>query len=724
MDPLVRVAVAVQLAAARLEGVGVALLFAAVLVRWAMGGLPAWLAPLAGAGLAGSTAIRVVRRLRALGPGSALLDAGLFSHLVVATYAAVLHSPGGLDGPYYAAVYALMMLTAAFARAGAAALTAALAVGLELSLTTLALGRPAPVAAPHVALLLLFAILNALVFRAELTRVRRLSRARIDGEIEKMKEAARTYRLLGAPSSVAEPASLRPGQRGDEERLLRSGVEEIRQAVTFALELLRRSLGLRTAALLVLGDSGRVLRVQEIVTEEDAIDPGPFRANEGLFAAALTKGQPVTLAGSRARAQLPHYLSPRSAGSVCVAPVVERGTHQGVLVVDRDAREDFTAQEVELLGEATRFMMRAIENERVFVQLERAKVEQGKLYRAVDLLSAATTEAQVIETGVSSAREFASFDFAVVTLFDRTTGEHEICAASGDGSEDLVGKRFRQNSGLVSMVVANRHPLPYRGSYDPERQVVFSRRLAPPPMPSLLVLPLLVHERALGTLVLGSSRAHAFGEAVRPTLEVLASHVAVSLANARMLKRLEELATTDGLTGLLNKRALTQIATQKLRSATRFERPLSLLVCDIDHFKAVNDTHGHDVGDVVIQGMARVLRRNNRDTDVVGRFGGEEFVVVCEETDAKGAMLLAERIRTELEATTFRPEAEALRVTCSIGIVTLDPATPLSRPKSSRAPTTDFEQLFKGADEALYVSKRSGRNRCTAWTPSMRGCAA
>jgi two-component system, cell cycle response regulator len=275
-----------------------------------------------------------------------------------------------------------------------------------------------------------------------------------------------------------------------------------------------------------------------------------------------------------------------------------------------------------------------------------------------------------------------------------------------------VGQRFRHNSGLVSMVVANRHPLPYRGDYDPSRQVVFTRRLAPPAMPSLLVLPLLVHERALGTLVLGSKRRGSFGDAVRPTLEVLASHVAVSLSNARMLKRLEEMATTDGLTGLFNKRALIEIAQQKLRSANRFSKPLSVLVCDIDHFKRVNDTHGHDIGDVVIRGFGDVLRRAKRDTDVVGRFGGEEFVVVCEETDGGGAALLAERIRAELEAATFPTEGGPLRVTCSVGVATFPAAG------------SSWEAMFRATDEALYASKRNGRNRVTAWTPRLQGCAA
>jgi two-component system, cell cycle response regulator len=215
----------------------------------------------------------------------------------------------------------------------------------------------------------------------------------------------------------------------------------------------------------------------------------------------------------------------------------------------------------------------------------------------------------------------------------------------------------------------------------------------------------------LGTLVLGSAQTSAFGDDVRPTLEVLASHMSVSLANARMLKRLEEMATTDGLTGLLNKRALIATAGEKLRSAKRFNKPLSVLIGDIDHFKRVNDTYGHDVGDLVIRGFGDVLKRAKRDTDVVGRFGGEEFVVVCEETGDEGAKLLAERIRQELEATTFQTELGPLSVTCSLGVATA--------PHAGQA----WEQLFKATDDALYASKRGGRNRVTVWSPKLQGAA-
>ena len=122
---------------------------------------------------------------------------------------------------------------------------------------------------------------------------------------------------------------------------------------------------------------------------------------------------------------------------------------------------------------------------------------------------------------------------------------------------------------------------------------------------------------------------------------------------------------------------------------------------DIDHFKKVNDTYRHDVGDQVIKGLGDILSKQKRNTDIVARFGGEEFVVVCEETDESGAWLLAERIREELSKQMFESEAGPFAVTCSIGIATL--------PDSA----TDWDGLFKAADDALYVSKRGGRNRST-----------
>lgn len=701
MDPLVRLALTLQQALGRVAGLGLSIAFAGYLVaRSRFSVSPFWdLAVLVA--FFSSLLLCIVQRFRLSHPeGTARLDLELFAHLLFAVYGALSVSGVSHSSPYHGFVYLVLMLAAAFAKPAVAFCAVGYSLGIELGFEWLS-GRPLQIARllAHTSLALAFCSLNLLVFRAEIARVRRLSRVRVEAEIDRIKDAARSYRLLVAPSGAADARIAQ--QRNEDERVIHSAVEEIRSSLGFTLDLLKRTLDLRVVGLFWLDSSGQKVVLQELASQEDAIANGPFAARDGIIGAALSQSKPVSIAGPKLGRQLPYRGGHELSAAVCAVPLMDNAHPRGVLLAERHEKRPFTSAEEELLLSTSRFVLRSVENERVFVQLERAKLEQGKLYRAVDRLSASSTEADVIEVAVGSAREFASFDFAIVTLFDRESARHEICAASGEGTQGLVGRGFGHNPGLVAMAVANRHPLPYRGDYDPIRQMVFAKGIDVPALPSILVLPLLVHERALGTLVLGSRRKGAFAGDVRTILEVLASHLAVSLSNARMLRRLEDLATLDGLTGLLNKRSLLEIAAQKLRSAHRFGKSLSVLICDLDHFKKVNDTHGHDVGDVVIRGFAEVLKHVKRDIDVLGRFGGEEFVIVCEETAQKGALQLAERIRSELEDTRFATTQGELHVTCSIGIATY--------------PTggTQWDTLFKTADDALYVSKRNGRNRVT-----------
>jgi diguanylate cyclase (GGDEF)-like protein len=535
----------------------------------------------------------------------------------------------------------------------------------------------------------------------EVARLRKASQSQLDAERDRMRDEARSYRLLRAPLDD----STAPAER-DEERLLRSGMEEIELAVLNALELLRACLKNHTTMLLWLDPGGRELRISELVSDETDLAEGPFSTRDGILGAVLTQGGPVCVSHLKPSYVLPYYQGACPVRSACAVPVYEHGALRGVLVADRVDPNGFSSEEQDLVEQAARFCARAVENERVFVQLERTKVEQGKLYRASERLAAAISEQDVVDVGVSAAREIAAVDFAAFSAYDDHDDSHQIRAVSGERAEALLGERFAGNTGLVSMALKNQHPLPYRGAYDASQQVVFARGLTPPDMPSLLVLPLVVHDEPLGTLVLGSKEPAAFHDAARSLLDVLARHLAVSLSNARMVRRLEEQATTDGMTGLLNKRAMLDAAGEKLTAARRFGRRLSVLVVDIDLFKHVNDTHGHDVGDDVIKGLANVHARNKRNTDAVARFGGEEFVTICEETDAEGALLLAERIRAEFARTTFHAGSETVSCTCSVGIATF--------PEAGET----WQELFKAADEALYVSKRNGRDQATIFQPS------
>ncbi|MDP9033387.1 MAG: diguanylate cyclase [Myxococcota bacterium] len=708
MEPFVRASLVVRAALLRSHG----LLAAFALAAWEVRG-----ATREELGAAEAAAIilwvllvatRLRRKLRQTGDGPLLLDLELGALLAIALESALVRFDGGFGGHFSPAIYVLVTLVAAFSRPLGGVLVAVWIVTLEAGLRFVVL-RDIERGAflTHVGFVISFALLQIALFRAEIARVRATARARVQAQLVRIREDARSYRLLGAGEGN-DDGKLR------KDRLMRASVEEIHHSVYYALDLLRRSLDLHTAVLLWLDDAGTHLRISEISTASDAIHDAPIPAGDGVLGAVLTQRSRVSICGLKPSYRVPYYVGSCPVRTLAAVAVVDGETLRGVLAIDRVADVPFTPDEEDIAAQAARYCLRAVQNERVFLQLERAKAEQGKLYRAAQALGAALSEKDVVDAGVNAAREIASFDLAAVTVFDEATRTHEVVAAkSVDAAiDDLVGVRFAHNAGLVSMVVQNRCPLPYRGEFETGRQVVLSKRLPWPSHPSLLVLPLLMHDRALGTLILGGKRRQAFSDSARPALEVLASHLAVSLSNARMLHKLEMMATTDGLTGLLNKRAMLEAVVQKIAAAARFARRLSVLIVDIDHFKKVNDTHGHDVGDVVIRGLGEILKRHKRATDVVGRFGGEEFVLLCEQTDDKGAMLLAERIREEVGKSSFRIAGGTVGVTCSVGVATFPEAG------------ATWELLFKASDEALYVSKRSGRNRSTLWRAPRKVIAA
>ena len=175
----------------------------------------------------------------------------------------------------------------------------------------------------------------------------------------------------------------------------------------------------------------------------------------------------------------------------------------------------------------------------------------------------------------------------------------------------------------------------------------------------------------------------------------LAAHAVVALENARLHGMVERQALVDGLTGLANRRAASDALHAEAARAERLETPLSVVLADLDEFKEVNDEHGHAVGDEVLRAFAEVLRETLRESDLAGRWGGEEFLLLLPGADEEGAAQLAERVRVALAARRI-PSVPGLRVTASFGV-------------AEYAGETNTEQLVAAADGALYRAKRGGK---------------
>lgn len=161
---------------------------------------------------------------------------------------------------------------------------------------------------------------------------------------------------------------------------------------------------------------------------------------------------------------------------------------------------------------------------------------------------------------------------------------------------------------------------------------------------------------------------------------------------------LGNLATVDGMTGLLNRQRFLDLAEKEFERSRRYDRPLSMMMIDIDFFKLVNDRRGHDVGDTVIVGIAKICLDMSREVDIIARLGGEEFAILLPETNQTDACIFAERLRAAAEKSQFPVQGEDEAVTVSIGV-------------AERKAEHDLPALMKAADMGLYEAKRNGRNR-------------
>ena len=245
---------------------------------------------------------------------------------------------------------------------------------------------------------------------------------------------------------------------------------------------------------------------------------------------------------------------------------------------------------------------------------------------------------------------------------------------------------------------------PYKARYHSELFAGVGER-APA---SIALLPLLRSGKLIGSLNIGSFESRRFERGVRTDFfEHLAGVVAICIENAANTERLKHQGLSDPLTGVNNRRFFDQRLGEEIASACRQRQALSCLLLDIDHFKHVNDTYGHQIGDEVLMGTAEIIRRQLRGHDVLARYGGEEFVALLANTGHDEAIEVAERIRMAIEAQDFAsgtPDG-GFGVTISCGTATLTPSPGCEADEGIAA------GLVGQADRALYEAKAGGRNR-------------
>lgn len=332
-------------------------------------------------------------------------------------------------------------------------------------------------------------------------------------------------------------------------------------------------------------------------------------------------------------------------------------------------------------------------------RVETAERDQRALAEALRDTAAALSSTlsldEVLERVLTNVGKVVPYDAVSIMLVE-------------DGIVHVARSHGFQQWGLEDGLMAMRwkleeHPILHRLARDQET-VMLVDTLGHPGwrmewIRSYIGAPLVVKGRAVGFINLVAQRPGFFTAEHARRLRAFADQVAIAIENAHLYAEVERLATLDEVTGISNRRRLFEMGQREFDRTRRYHEPLSAILLDLDHFKKINDTFGHNAGDRVLAGIAALIKNSVRDVDLFGRYGGEEFVLLLPNQSEQQALEVAERLRALVENLHFQTERGELHVTISLGIALLTADIP------------SLATLIDRADQAMYAAKQAGRNR-------------
>jgi diguanylate cyclase (GGDEF)-like protein/PAS domain S-box-containing protein len=381
--------------------------------------------------------------------------------------------------------------------------------------------------------------------------------------------------------------------------------------------------------------------------------------------------------------------------AVLVLPMIAGINRLGSIIVGFDRPHRFLPEEISISEQASGLIALALEKFQAVEHARRRADEAERLRKAGAAITETLQAEEAVQRVLEQLAEVIPYDSASVQILDG----NELVIVGGRGWDrlnDVIGMRFPipGDNPNTKVIQTGRPYILHQASKD------FPAFSKPPHdhIKSWMGVPLIVRDRIIGLLAIDSSQPNRFSKDKLHLVMAFAEQVAIALENARLFKESHTQAITDELTKLFNRRGLFELGEFEFARARRIGRPFAAIMLDIDHFKAVNDLHGHAAGDYVLRMLAERCRHGSRAVDLIGRYGGEEFILLLPETNLESARLIAERLRNAITKDEYNSDAGSLRITVSVGVAEMSEADTL-------------KTLIDRADTALYQAKNAGRNR-------------
>ena len=395
------------------------------------------------------------------------------------------------------------------------------------------------------------------------------------------------------------------------------------------------------------------------------------------------------------------YVTPgRVVKSFCAAPIFLGGKSVGIMAALNSQREYvFEQRDIEVMQTAAGQLSVAVENARLFQEEQRRSRQLAFLNNVSKMAISSESSEQMLVSIVSEIQKNFRYDHIGIGIFDYVSKEIEIKAEAGITNQAL-GKRIPLGAGILGRVARTGEKALVQSSDPAQLQGVI------PGSRSVLCIPVTYGETLLGVLNVESREADAFSPQDTLIMNTMADLLATALHNAFVFQKLQQQSITDGLTGLKTRRYFWESLSSEWKRAARSGRPFSVVLMDLDKFKEVNDSLGHLEGDLVLARVGRILEQKSRQSNIVARYGGDEFIVLMPETGAEQAQILAERLRLWIATD---PMLSQHHITGSFGV------------GSYPAHGSSAEDIIRAADTGMYISKHAGGDRVSAADETSEG---
>ncbi len=438
---------------------------------------------------------------------------------------------------------------------------------------------------------------------------------------------------------------------------------------------------------------GDEIRFELEVEKGETLPKRSRKVANGLSEYMIRSGQPLLIRAEleKTRERLGvTYLPPRPAKCFCGAPILLGGRPAGVMAALNTEREYvFEQRDLEVMQTAAGQVSVAVENARLFAEEQRRARQFAFLNNISKTAISSDDSEQMLADIVGHIQKNFSFDHIGIGILDYVTKDIEIKAEAGITAQAL-GKRIPLGTGILGRVARNGEAALVQTTGEAQLQGVM------PGARSVLCIPISYGESLMGVLNVESLKEDAFMPQDRLIMNTLADLLATALHNAFVFQKLQQQSITDGLTGIKTRRFFFETLSSELKRASRSGRPISVVLMDLDKFKGVNDTKGHLEGDLVLARVGRLLEQKCRQSNVVARYGGDEFIILMPETGVEQAQILAERLRLWIAQD---PALHEHDITGSFGVGSF--------------PVHGFsmEDIVRVADKGMYLSKRAGGNK-------------